>query len=60
MRLGLTHMGNVDVAVKAMASKLGIDLVLTPGTTQHTLSLGVKYSPETACLPFKIQLGNMI
>ncbi len=27
MRLGLTHMGNVDVAVKAMASKLGIDLV---------------------------------
>jgi predicted nucleotide-binding protein (sugar kinase/HSP70/actin superfamily) len=53
-------MGNVDVAAKAMASKLGIDLVLTPGITQRTLSLGVKYSPETACLPFKIQLGNMI
>ena len=60
MRLGLTHMGNVNVALKAMASKLGINLVLTPRTTQITLSLGVKYSPETACLPFKVQLGNMI
>lgn len=60
MRLGLTHMGNINVAVKAMADKLGIDLVVTPPTTQRTLSLGVKYSPETVCLPFKLQLGNMI
>jgi len=60
MRLGITHMGNVNVAVKAMANKLGIDLVMTPPTTQRTLSLGVKYSPETVCLPFKLQLGNMI
>ena len=60
MRLGITHMGNINVAVKAIASKLGIDLVMTPVTTQRTLSLGVKYSPETVCLPFKLQLGNMI
>jgi len=43
-----------------MAGKLGVDLVETPPTTHRTLSLGVKYSPETVCLPFKIQLGNMI
>ena len=60
MRLGLTHMGNIDVAAKAMASKLGIDLVMTPSASQRTLDLGVKYSPETACFPFKLQLGNMI
>jgi len=60
MRLGLTHMGNINVAVKAMANKLGVDLVMTPPTTQRTLSLGVKYSPEMACFPFKLQLGNMI
>jgi len=60
MRLGLTHMGSIDIAVKAMARRLNIDLVATPPTTQRTLSLGVKYSPETVCLPFKIQLGNMI
>ena len=60
MRLGLTHMGSIDVAVRAMAKELGIDLVMPPPTTQRTLSLGVKYSPETVCLPFKLQLGNMI
>ncbi len=60
MRLGLTHMGNIDVVVKAIASKLGIDLVMPLATNQHTLSLGVKYSPETVCFPFKLQLGNMI
>ncbi len=60
MRLGMTHMGNLDIAVKAMAKKLNIDLVIPPPTTQRTLSLGVKYSPETVCLPFKLQLGNMI
>ena len=59
MRLGLTHMGNVDVAVKAMANKLGIDLVMAPPTI-HTLSLGVKYAPEMVCFPFKLQLGSMI
>jgi len=60
MRLGLTHMGNIDIAIKAMAEKLEIDWVMTPATSQRTLSLGVKYSPETVCLPFKLQLGDMI
>ncbi len=60
MRLGLPHMGNIYVAVKAMADRLGIDLVVPPPTSQRTLSLGVKYSPEMACLPFKLTLGNMI
>lgn len=60
MRLGITHLGNIDVAVRAMANRLDVDLVTTPPTTLRTLSLGVKYSPETVCLPFKLQLGNMI
>ena len=60
MRLGLTHMGNINIAVKSMADRLGVDMVTTPPTSQRTLDLGVKYSPETVCLPFKLQLGNMI
>ena len=60
MPLGLPHMGNIYIPVKAMANRLGIDLVVPPPTTQRTLSLGVKYSPEMACLPFKLTLGNMI
>lgn len=53
-------MGNLWVGVKAMADKLGIDLIVPPPTSQHTLSLGAKHSPESVCLPFKITLGNMI
>ena len=60
MRLGLPHVGNIYVPAKAMASRLGVDLVVPPPTSQRTLSLGVKYSPEGACLPFKLTLGNMI
>jgi len=54
------HMGNIWVGVKAMANKLNVDLVVPPPTSQRTLSLGAKYSPEMACLPFKLTLGNMI
>ncbi len=53
-------MGNIWVGLKAMANKLGVEIVVPPPTTHRTLSLGVKYSPETACLPFKLTLGNMI
>ena len=53
-------MGYLHVPVRAMASRLGTDLVIPPPTTQRTLDLGVKYSPETVCLPFKLVLGNMI
>jgi len=60
MRLTFPHIGNIWVVVKAMTNKLGTDLVVPPSTSQRTLSLGVKYSPEMACLPFKLTLGNMI
>ncbi len=60
MRVTFPHMGNAWVAVKAIASKMGIDLVVPPPTSEHTLSLGTRYSPETICLPFKLTLGNMI
>ena len=60
MRLGLTHMGNIYIPIKAMANQLGVDLIVPPPTSQRTLDLGVKYSPEMVCLPFKLQLGNML
>lgn len=60
MRITFPHMGNVWVAVRAIAGKMGIDLVVPPPTSERTLSLGTRYSPETICLPFKLTLGNMI
>ncbi len=60
MRLTFPHIGNIWIALRAIADKTGVDLVVPPLTSQRTLSLGVRYSPETVCLPFKLTLGNMI
>ena len=60
MRLGLPHLGRIYIPLRCLADRLGIDLVIPPPTSQRTLNLGVKYAPETACLPFKLTLGNLI
>jgi predicted nucleotide-binding protein (sugar kinase/HSP70/actin superfamily) len=33
---------------------------MPPVNNQRTLSLGVRYSPEGLCIPFKLTLGNLI
>ena len=60
MRVGISHLGNISIMIKAWAQRLGGGLILPPATSQRTLSLGVKYSPEGLCLPFKLTLGNLI
>ena len=60
MRIGIPHMGNLYLAIKAMANWLGGELIVPPVNNQRALSLGVKYSPEGLCLPFKLTLGNLI
>ncbi len=60
MRVGMPHMGNVYIPFKALFQRLNIDLVMPPTNNQQTLSLGVRYSPEGLCIPFKLTLGNLI
>lgn len=60
MRVGMPHMGNVYIPFKALFQRLNIDLVMPPANNQQTLSLGVRYSPEGLCIPFKLTLGNLI
>ncbi|GAV22328.1 hypothetical protein cpu_08380 [Carboxydothermus pertinax] len=43
-----------------MLEELEVKVVLPPPITKKTLTLGTKYGPEFACLPFKINLGNFI
>jgi len=43
-----------------MLEAFGNEVVLPPRPSKRTLDLGVKYSPEFACLPFKIVLGTFI
>jgi predicted nucleotide-binding protein (sugar kinase/HSP70/actin superfamily) len=60
MRIGIPHMGSLYIALKSLFERLNVDYIAPPLTTQRTLSLGVKYSPEGLCIPFKLTLGNMI
>ncbi len=60
MRIGIPHMGNLYIPLKALFERLDVDLVIPPVNNQRTLSLGVKYSPEGLCIPFKLTLGNLI
>ena len=60
MRIGMPHMGNLYIPFKALFERLNIDYVIPPVNNQHTLSLGIKHSPEGLCIPFKLTLGNLI
>jgi len=60
MKITFPHMGNAYIAVKALLEDLGNEVILPPRCSKRTLELGTKYSPETICLPLKINIGNYI
>ena len=60
MRLTVPHMGMLHIAYTRVLRENGVDMLPPPKATIKTLNLGVKHSPEYACLPFKINIGNMI
>lgn len=54
------HMGNAYIPLKALFEQMGLEVIPPPPCSKRTLELGVKYSPEFACLPLKINVGNFI
>lgn len=60
MKVTFPHMGYIWVGVEAMLAYLGVDFVVPPPTGRRALALGVRYGPEFACLPLKLNLGNFI
>ena len=60
MKVTFPHMGNAHIAIKTLFEGLKLDVVPPPPISQRTMELGVKYSPEFACLPLKINMGNFI
>lgn len=60
MKVTFPHMGNIYIPLKTFLETLGIEVVVPPPCNQKTLRLGVKNSPEFACLPLKINIGNYI
>ncbi|MDD2211361.1 MAG: CoA protein activase [Desulfitobacteriaceae bacterium] len=60
MKVTFPHMGNVWIIIKTLFEMLNVEVIVPPLTSKKTLDLGTKISPESACLPFKINLGNYI
>ncbi len=60
MKLTVPHMGLLSMAYTKVLREHGVQMHPPPRPTKKTLNLGVRHSPEYACLPFKINLGNMI
>jgi len=53
-------MGNQYVGTKVLLEDLGVDIVVPPQCSKDTLNIGVKHSPESICLPLKVNIGNYI
>jgi len=53
-------MGNAYIPIKSLLDDLQMDVVVPPFCTKKTLETGIKISPEQACLPLKVNLGNYI
>ncbi len=60
MKLTVPYLGMLHQAYHPVLRGAGVEMVLPPKPTKKTFDLGTKYSPEFACLPFKMTLGNMI
>jgi predicted nucleotide-binding protein (sugar kinase/HSP70/actin superfamily) len=60
MHLTIPHMGHLHVGFEQVFKNLGVHITMPPRPNKEALMLGTRYSPECACLPFKLNLGNMI
>jgi predicted nucleotide-binding protein (sugar kinase/HSP70/actin superfamily) len=60
MKVTFPHLGNVYIPAKALLDDLGVNYIIPPFNNKKTLELGTRYTPEMACLPLKITIGNFI
>ncbi|SHM50485.1 Predicted nucleotide-binding protein, sugar kinase/HSP70/actin superfamily [Caldanaerovirga acetigignens] len=60
MKVTFPHMGNLYVPLRTFFENLGAEVVVPPFSSKRTLEIGCRYSPEFACLPLKVTLGNFI
>ncbi len=60
MRVTYAHMGYMNAPVRHMLESLAVEVVATPPVSERTMELGTRYSPEGACLPYKISTGTLL
>jgi predicted nucleotide-binding protein (sugar kinase/HSP70/actin superfamily) len=60
VKVTFPHMGNAHIPIKTLLQGLKLEVIPPPPVSKRTMELGVKYSPEFACMPLKINMGNFI
>lgn len=60
VKVSFPRMGTLWVGLKTAFEELGVEVVVPPPLGKRALDLGVQFSPEMACFPFKLCVGNMI
>lgn len=61
IKIGFPQIGNYSIPARFLLSKIvDCEVIIAPNITQKTIDLGVKYSPEFVCAPFKYTLGTML
>ncbi|MBP3920645.1 MAG: 2-hydroxyacyl-CoA dehydratase [Bacilli bacterium] len=61
IKIGFPHVGNYYVPASFLFSHIvDADIICAPSITNKTIDIGVKYSPEFVCTPFKYTLGTLI
>jgi predicted nucleotide-binding protein (sugar kinase/HSP70/actin superfamily) len=60
LRITVPHMGRIDLAYARVLERRGVQVIVPPRPNARSLKLGSQVSPEFACLPFKLNMGNMI
>ncbi len=53
-------MGNLWVVVKTILEDLGVEVVVPPFPSRRSLDVGVRHSPEFACYPLKLNIGDFV
>jgi len=53
-------MGNLWIVVKTVLEDLGIEVVVPPRPNRESLEVGVRHSPEFACFPLKLNIGDFV
>lgn len=60
MKVTFPHMGNTFIIAKVLLDSLGLNYVIPPSVSKKDLEIGVRYCPEMACIPLKINIGNFV
>ena len=59
--ISFPHLGDYCYFIKPFLENLtNLEVKMAPPITKKTIELGIKYSPDSICLPFKYNLGNYL